>query len=111
MRFAPQLAVRTFALVLSLSCAFAAWAEGPGSQLRTAPEIPQATPMPTNPLTRDQKRCEELTAQRRQQCLAELRSPSLPLSGPESIGGGAGAATGTGSGTTGGGTFGGSAPR
>lgn len=101
--------MRTSAFFLALACAATAWGEGPGSQLRTTPEIPQATPMPTNPLSRDQKRCEELTQERRQQCLAELRSPTPASSGPQSIGGGAG--SGVGSGTTGGATFGGSAPR
>jgi len=89
-----------------------AMAEGPGSQLRSTPEIPQATPMPTNPVRQDQKRCETLPAEQRQQCLAELRAaPTARPNGPDSIGGGAGAATGANSGTTGGATFGGSAPR
>jgi hypothetical protein len=100
------------ALVLALAFAGTALAEGPGSQLRTTPEIPQATPMPTNPVRQDQKRCEALPTEQRQQCLAELRTVPTPRpNGPESIGGGAGAATGSGSGTTGGATFGGSAPR
>jgi hypothetical protein len=104
--------MRRLALLLGLALAGTALAEGPGSQLRATPEIPQATPMPTNPVRQDQKRCEALPAEQRQQCLAELRTVPTPRpNGPESIGGGAGAATGSSSGTTGGATFGGSAPR
>ena len=99
-------------LALAILCAVPAWAEGPGSQLRTTPEIPQATPMPTNPVRPDRKRCESMPSEQRQKCLAELRAAATPgANGPESIGGGAGSASGTGSGTSGGATFGGSAPR
>ena len=104
--------MRRLAFLLGLAFAGTALAEGPGSQLRATPEIPQATPMPTNPVRQDQKRCEALPAEQRQQCLAELRTVPTPRpNGPESIGGGAGVATGSSSGTTGGATFGGSAPR
>ena len=104
--------MRALALVIALSLAATALAEGPGSQLRATPEIPQATPMPTNPVQQDRKRCEALPTAQRQQCLAELRTVPTPRpNGPESIGGGAGVATGSSSGTTGGATFGGSAPR
>ena len=89
-----------------------ALAEGPGSQLRSTPEIPQATPMPTNPVRQESKRCEALPTEQRQRCLAELRTaPTARPNGPESIGDGAGTATGASSGTTGRATFGGSAPR
>jgi len=99
-------------ILFALAVAGTALAEGPGSQLRATPEIPQATPMPTNPVRQDTKRCEPLPTEQRQQCLAELRAAPTPRpNGPASIGGGAGAATGAGSGTSGGGTFGGSAPR
>jgi len=99
-------------LLFALAVAGLAFAEGPGSQLRSTPEIPQATPMPTNPVLQDPKRCEALPSEQRQRCLAERRTAPTPRpNGPDSIGGGAGAATGAGSGTTGGATFGGSAPR
>jgi hypothetical protein len=104
--------MKSLPLVLWLCLAGTALAEGPGSQLLATPEIPQATPMPTNPVRQDAKRCEPLPAQQRQKCLAELRAVPTPRpNGPESVGGGAGAATGASSGTTGGATFGGSAPR
>ena len=97
---------------LGLFLAASAWAEGPGSQLRTTPEIPQATPMPTNPIRQDAKRCERLPAEQREKCLADVRAVPTPRSnGPQSIGGGAGADGSVGAGTTGGATFGGSAPR
>jgi len=101
------------ALLFALAVASGtALAEGPGSQLRSTPEVPQATPMPTNPVRQESKRCEALPTEQRQQCLAELRTaPAARPNGPESLGGGAGAATGASSGTTGGATFGGSAPR
>ena len=104
--------MKSLALLLALSLAGTALAEGPGSQLRATPEIPQATPMPTNPVRQDPKRCEALPTEKRQQCLADFHAVSTPRpNGPESIGGGAGAASGANSGTTGGATFGGSAPR
>lgn len=104
--------MKSLAFVIAVCIANTALAEGPGSQLRTTPEIPQATPMPTNPVRQDQRRCETLPTEQRQQCLADLRAAPTPrANGPGSIGGGAGAATGTSSGTTGGATFGGSAPR
>ena len=104
--------MKSSVVLLALAVSSATLAEGPGSQLRSTPEIPQATPMPTNPVRQDQKRCETLPTEQRQQCLAELRAaPTARPNGPDSIGGGAGAATGTSSGTTGGATFGGSAPR
>jgi hypothetical protein len=114
MRNLPAFAIAAslLAAIVALSLAGTVLAEGPGSQLRATPEIPQATPMPTNPIRPEQKRCEALPTEQRQQCLANLRAAPTPRpNGPESIGGGAGAATGAGSGTTGGATFGGSAPR
>jgi len=103
--------MRRIAFILAIGFAATAYAEGPGSQVRTTPQVPLATPMPTDAPTQDQKRCDALSAERRQQCLADLRSPTPQSTGPQSIGGGAGAASGAASGTTGGGTFGGSAPR
>src|SRR6476469_8127366 len=106
-----EVRMRKLVALAVVACSVTAWAEGPGRQLRTTPEIPQATPMPTDPVSADQKRCEALTQERRQQCLAELRAPTPRSNGPDSIGGGAGAGSGVGSVTTGGATFGGSAPR
>jgi hypothetical protein len=106
--------MRALALGVALLCSTAAWAEGPGSRIGTTPEVPPLAPVPATatPSPEDAKRCAALTAERKAQCLADLRAESASRSnGPGSIGGGSGAGSSVGSGTTGGATFGGSAPR
>ena len=104
-------------LVLSASLvATAAWAEGPGSRIRTTPEVPQAM-APTITATAPEVRgCERLRAEQRERWLAALRESTAgrPPSGPEATGmangAGIGAASGSVSGSSGTAGFGGSAP-
>jgi hypothetical protein len=103
-------------IALAAMCAAAtlAWSEGPGSRLRTSPQVPPppsaATP---SSLSQEEARCINLQDPRKERCLRELRAapPGRPPSGPESTGMGSGAGSAAGSGTTGGASFGGSAPR
>jgi hypothetical protein len=104
--------MRWRALTLMLACALApaAFAEGPGSRLRTSPEIE----LPPKDAA---KRCNGLRYDLKQRCLAEARTApaerktSGPEVGPESTGMGSGAGARSTSGTTGGASFGGTAPR
>jgi len=104
--------MRTLALVLACAYASAAWAEGPGSRLRTTPQVP-TLPQASSPTpAEDTKRCDPLPREQRERCLAEARATiERRPSGPEGSGGGSGAGSSSSTGTTGGGTFGGSAPR
>jgi hypothetical protein len=104
--------VRALAFAVALAAACGAWAEGPGSRIGTTPEVPITPTAPAPSTASDQRRCDALTGERREKCLADLRvAPGTRSRGPESIGGGAGVGSGASSGTTGGATFGGSAPR
>jgi hypothetical protein len=104
--------MRVLLLTVALAAVSHAWAEGPGSRIGTTPEVPIAPRAPAPATAADAKRCESLTGERREKCLADLRiAPGARSSGPQSIGGGAGTGAGASSGTTGGATFGGSAPR
>jgi hypothetical protein len=84
------------------------FAEGPGSRIRSTPEVP----LP--PLATDApKRCDTLRGEQRDRCLRESTPPpstSKP-SGPETTGMGSGAGTSPAAGTAGGATFGATAPR
>jgi hypothetical protein len=98
-----------FALGLCLVMA-AAWAEGPGTRIRTTPEIPQAMelslpPAPLNPA----KPCDGLRGDARERCLRQPRETDVERrsSGPEATGMGSGAGAGATSGTS----VGGTAPR
>ena len=99
-------------IAAACACAASAWAEGPGSRLRTTPQVPvfpqAASPTPAE----DTKRCDPLPREERERCLAEARAgiERRPM-GPEGVGGGSGAGSSSSTGTTGGGSFGGSAPR
>jgi hypothetical protein len=76
----------------------ASFAEGPGSRLRSTPEValpPLATDAP--------KRCDTLRGDQKDRCLRESR--------PETTGMGSGAGTSPAAGTAGGATFGATAPR
>src|SRR5689334_19680306 len=98
-----------FALALA---ALPALAEGPGSRLRTTPEVPPLRPAQKE-AAKETMRCERLPVEVMQRCLAQARAPTAERkpSGPESTGMGSGAGAGSNSGTTGGAGFGGTAPR
>ena len=101
--------MRACALVLALSLPCAVLAEGPGSRIGTTPDVPAVPPATS---TKDGKRCETFSGQRKERCLREMRAAAgLRSSGPEATGMGSGAGSGAASGTTGGASFGGSAPR
>lgn len=108
---ARALAVAFAAGVASLTVA--AWAEGPGSRIRTTPEVPQAMELTHAPTPPEVKGCDRLRPEQRDRCLAALResTPGRTPSGPEATGMGTGAGVGASSGTSGGAGFGGSAPR
>jgi hypothetical protein len=91
-------------------------AQGPGSRIRTTPEVP----LPPQPnATESTKRCETLRGEERERCLREAAAAAPATtkpSGPASTGMGSGAGTGASSGTSGAGasggaSLGGSAPR
>jgi hypothetical protein len=104
--------LRALALGSALLAA-AAWAEGPGSRIRTTPEVPQPMGLGPAPSIDEAKACERWSGERRDRCLERLRetAPDRRPSGPEATGMGSGAGAGATSGTTGGASFGGSAPR
>ena len=106
--------MRFIAVAATVAMATAAWAEGPGSRLRTTPDVPPPASAATpSTAAQEEARCIHLQGQRKERCLRELRAapPGRPPSGPESTGMGSGAGSAAGSGTTGGASFGGSAPR
>jgi len=85
-----------------------AWADGPGSRIRSSPEVPQAL---TQSTPGDQaKLCERLRGERRKRCLLALRDAATPhgSNGPEATGTGSGPAT---TGISGGAATGTTAPR
>jgi hypothetical protein len=100
-----------FALAFSLAIA-AAWAEGPGTRLRTTPEVPPPAEVsrPPEPAQRI-KECEALRADARERCLRQNREPDAERHtiGPEATGMGHGASRGN-SGTSSA-TMGATAPR
>jgi hypothetical protein len=104
--------MRALALLLAGACASLAWADGPGSRLRTTPQVP-VFPQASSPApAEDTKRCDPLPREQRERCLADSRAAiERRPSGPEGAGGGSGAGSSSSTGTTGGGSFGGSAPR
>jgi hypothetical protein len=82
--------------VLAISLVFIAHlacAEGPGSRLRSTPEVPQP-PAKSDSTARDPaKACAELGGERRTRCLAQVRNSPTPLgsNGPPATGMGSGA--------------------
>jgi hypothetical protein len=103
---------RTLAL-LAVMLVIPAHAEGPGTRLRTTPEVPQAVPPIATPTADAIKSCERLDGERRERCLARLAEaqPGRRSSGPEATGMGSGAGVGATSGTSGNAGTGASAPR
>jgi hypothetical protein len=90
-----------------------ALAEGPGTRLRTTPEVPQPSTLAA-PAAKDAGiSCERLRGERRARCLEELRQAGIErrVVGPEATGMGSGASSGTTSETTGGPSAGPGAPR
>lgn len=102
--------MRWIAIVAAMAAASVAWSEGPGSRLRTSPQV-QPPPSAARPSTvsQEEARCIQLQGEPKERCLRALRDapPGRAPSGPESTGMGSAA----GSGATGGASFGGSAPR
>ena len=99
-----------FALVVAVSTALA---EGPGTRIRTTPEVPQPTTLATPDARDTGADCERLRDKQRERCLQELRQAGIERkgSGPEATGMGSGASSGLTSGTTGGPSLGPGAPR
>ena len=89
-----------------VSCA--AWAEGPGTRIRSSPEVPQA--LTQTPPVAQAKACDRLRGEQRKRCLAEVREAATPRgsSGPEATGTGSGAAS---TGMSGGASAGSTTPR
>jgi uncharacterized membrane protein YgcG len=105
---ASALVKRVFPLAL-LAATSLAIAEGPGSRLRTTPEVPATAAAPAPRIAR----CEQGGAEHTERCKSDSRDSRVDRkpSGPEKNGMGSGAGSSASSGTTGGGSFGGSAPR
>jgi len=87
--------------------ALAASAEGPGTRLRTTPEIPQAMELSQPPMPKSAaKPCEGLGGEARERCLGQPRGADVERrsSAPEAtgMGSGAGATSGTNSSAAGG---------
>ena len=89
-----------------------AHAEGPGTRLRTNPEIPPPVASTTTPTNDAVKSCERLALEQRERCLARLAEtqPGRRSSGPEATGMGSGSGAGATSGTSGNAGLGASAP-
>ncbi|MFN2646362.1 MAG: hypothetical protein ABR570_15345 [Burkholderiales bacterium] len=90
-----------------------ALAEGPGTRLRTTPEVPQPRTLATPQAQDAGNACERLKDERRERCLAELRNAGIerrPI-GPGSVGASSGAGTRATTGTAGGASLGSGAPR
>ena len=106
---------RATALTLALTVLTAA-AEGPGSRIRTTPEVPQTmglAPAAETPRS-EPRRCDGLQGERLTQCRVESRRDAdaeRKSSGPEATGMGSGAGVGVTSGANSGASFGGGAPR
>jgi len=85
MRFAVALAL---ALITEL-----AFAEGPGSRLRSTPEVPQPPAQTDSTASNPAKACETVRAEERARCLAQVRNAPTPLgsNGPPATGMGTGA--------------------
>ena len=101
---------------VALAAAFSlpsAHAEGPGTRLRTNPDIPPPVASTTTPTTDAVKSCERLAIEQRERCLARLAEmqPGRRSSGPEATGMGSGSGAGATSGTSGNAGVGASAPR
>jgi hypothetical protein len=103
------------ALVLAIFAAFAAtaFAEGPGTRLRSGStvQLPPLAPQVA------EQRCERVSGAERERCLREMKlreeaaDQKSKTSGPETTGMSSGAASGATSGTSGGATFGSASPR
>ena len=94
--------------------ALAAAAEGPGSRIRTTPEVPQTMGFaPADVPRTEARRCDGLQGERLTECRADNRPADAERrsTAPGATGMGSGAGAGPASGTTGGASFGSSAPR
>ena len=108
--------MRGSAVVWTLAFAvLTAAAEGPGSRIRTTPEVPQAMgSAPVEMPRTDPRRCDGLQGERLTLCQAEGRREAdaeRKLSGPEATGMASGAGASVTSGTSGAAASGGLAPR
>src|SRR5215213_3996200 len=66
--------MRALALAVLLACAGVTWAEGPGSRLRTTPEVPAPPLSPSAAPLPDQKRCDTLSGDRKASCVEDARA-------------------------------------
>jgi hypothetical protein len=97
--------------VVAMVVSSTAYAEGPGTRIRTTPEVPRAPDVSDK---QDVKRCDALRGDERDRCLRDhgARSPATEKSGgPETTGMGSGAGAGANAGTSGGASFGSASPR
>jgi hypothetical protein len=106
------MAVRLVAVALVFVSGWAL-AEGPGSRIRTTPEVPQPMSLAAPDAKDAGPSCERLRDEQRERCRQELRQAGIERkgSGPEATGMGSGASSGLTSGTTGGPSLGPGAPR
>ena len=95
--------------------ALTAAAEGPGSRIRTTPEVPQTMGFAPAEVPRTEaRRCDGLQGERLTQCRADNRrevGAERKSSGPEATGMGSGAGASATSGTSASASSGGGAPR
>jgi hypothetical protein len=102
--------VLPFSLGVFLLCCGPVLAEGPGTRIRSGPELPRLLESPprapANP-------CARLQETARQRCFDEQRKPvqTGPRSGPESTGMGSGAGNNASSGSSGAASFGAGVPK
>jgi hypothetical protein len=80
-------AALTLALIAGLACA-----EGPGSRLRSTPEVPQPPAQSDSTIRNPAKACADLRPEERARCLAQVRNAPTPLgsNGPPATGMGTG---------------------
>jgi len=104
--------IRFFLVGLAMATGLA-HAEGPGTRLRTTPEVPQPMSLAAPDAKDAGISCERLRDERRARCLEELRQAGIErrVIGPEATGMGSGAGSGTTTGSTSGPSVGPGAPR
>jgi hypothetical protein len=68
--------------LLALGLAFVAHlacAEGPGSRLRSTPQVPQPPAQSDSTVSDAAKACADVRPEERARCLAQVRNPATPL--------------------------------
>jgi hypothetical protein len=101
--------MKAFAFAVLLAFAAASYADGPGTRIRTGPDLQQP---PNRAAARDLDRCDTLRDEEKGRCKKAVRAAAAADEkprGPEATG--MGSAAGASAGTSGGGAFGSAAPR